>query len=107
MKFWCTSVDALKLSHVLWYLLYIAIIRGDFKWNKLTITTDKPITSADVYIGTDLYSFETLTKEAENTYKSVKSLQTAKDSTRYVIIEANQRDDNKEKGYNKVAVAKK
>lgn len=46
-------------------------------------------------------------KEAENTYKSVKSLQTAKDSTRYVIIEANQRDDNKEKGYNKVAVAKK
>lgn len=46
-------------------------------------------------------------KEAENTYKSVKSLQTAKDSTRYVIIEANQRDDNTEKGYNKVAVAKK
>ena len=46
-------------------------------------------------------------KEAENTYKSVKSLQTAKDSTRYVIIEANQRDDNKEKGYNKVTVAKK
>lgn len=46
-------------------------------------------------------------KEAENTYKSVKSLQTAKDSTRYVIIEADQRDDNKEKGYNKVAVAKK
>lgn len=46
-------------------------------------------------------------KEAENTYKSVKSLQTAKDSTRYVIIDANQRDDNKEKGYNKVAVAKK
>lgn len=47
-------------------------------------------------------------KEAENTYKSVKSLlQTAKDITRYVIIEDNQRDDNKEKGYNKVDVAKK
>jgi len=46
-------------------------------------------------------------EEAEKAYKSMKSLQTAKDSTRYVIIEDDQRDDNKEKGYNKVAVAKK
>lgn len=45
--------------------------------------------------------------KAKKAYESMTSLQTARDSTRYVIIEANQRDDNKEKGYNKVTVAKK
>lgn len=51
---------------------------------------------------------EDVRNKAKNAYDSMTSLQTArKDSTRYVIIEANQRDDNKEKGYNKVTVAKK
>jgi len=46
-------------------------------------------------------------EEAEKAYNSMKELQKAKDSTRYVVIEKSQKDDNNDKGYNKVSIAKK
>ena len=47
-------------------------------------------------------------EKAKAAYETIKSLQSARDSTKYVIIYDNgNKDDNKGKGYNKVDVAKK